>query len=405
MKSAGSRPLRIGILSLATPLWTAGATYSLVLAEALRRAADPARERLFWVGAEPPPPGLEPVRAEAADFSLRARVVRRLAPLRARLGPLPGEWPARARLGLVDGSDPLHVARAAGLDVAVPVCIAAPPPGLDLATVGWIPDFQHRLLPEYFTHEELVDRDAVHAALSERCTRMILSSESVRDHFARFFPEHLAKARVAPFPSRFAFDPPSGDPRGALAKYHLPPKFALVVNQLWAHKNHELVVDAIARAPGIPVVMVGRPADYRDRRNPSTSRLLQRIATAGASDRVFLLGEVPFADLVSLLRAAALVLQPSRFEGWSTTVEDAKALGRPLLCSDLAVHREQAPHALGFFGVDAPDALAELLRARWDDLAPGPDPAAEAEGLAREAGVAAAYGAAMLEVCREAAGV
>ena len=101
------------------------------------------------------------------------------------------------------------------------------------------------------------------------------------------------------------------------------------MNQFWAHKNHEIVPDALARAPGIPVVMVGRPADYRDRRNPSMSRLLQRIATAGVSDRVFLLGEVPFADLVSLLRVAAVVLQPSRFEGWSTTVEDAKAYTRP----------------------------------------------------------------------------
>ncbi len=44
---------------------------------------------------------------------------------------------------------------------------------------------------------------------------------------------------------------------------------------------------------------------------------------------------------MALLRGAAAVLQPSRFEGWSTIIEDAKSLGKPIVASDIAVHREQ----------------------------------------------------------------
>ena len=77
--------------------------------------------------------------------------------------------------------------------------------------------------------------------------------------------------------------------------------------------------------------------------------MLQAIATADLAGQIIFLGQIPYADLVNLMRAAAVVIQPSLFEGWCTIVQDAKAIGRPLICSDLSVHREQAPDAIGFF--------------------------------------------------------
>jgi glycosyltransferase involved in cell wall biosynthesis len=53
-------------------------------------------------------------------------------------------------------------------------------------------------------------------------------------------------------------------------------------------------------------------------------------------------------------------VNPSRFEGWSTTVEEAKAVGTPMLLSDIPVHREQAPHA-DFFGTDDAAAMADAI--------------------------------------------
>ena len=68
------------------------------------------------------------------------------------------------------------------------------------------------------------------------------------------------------------------------------------------------------------------------------------------------------------MRAAALIIQPSFFEGWSTSIEDSKALGRPLVCSDIPVHREQVPDALGFFDPMKPEILADLLAKIYPDL-------------------------------------
>jgi glycosyltransferase involved in cell wall biosynthesis len=119
---------------------------------------------------------------------------------------------------------------------------------------------------------------------------------------------------------------------------------------------------------------------------------------------VTVLGGVARADLLALLRRAAVVIQPSLFEGWGTTVQDAKALGRPVVCSDIAVHREQAPEAVGLFAPGDPGDLADLLERVWPDLAPGPDLDREAQALERERSFARAHGEALFAICSEAAG-
>lgn len=273
-------------------------------------------------------------------------------------------------------------------------------------TLGWIPDFQHRFLPRFFTEQERLNRDVQYRRLAERADAVLLSSHVAQTHFSDFAPDLASKSRVASFPSLFVFEAPSGDPTSTRQKYHLPEKFALVANQFWAHKNHELVVEGLRRlrrkGVRIPVVMTGVPLDHRDPGNRVLSRLLQGIASGGLTDQVVLMGEVSREELVDLMRAAALIIQPSRFEGWSTVVQDAKALGRPLICSDIPVHREQAPGALGWFPCDAPDVLADLIASRWDELNPGPDMLRERKAILAEQEFAADYGCTLLGFCREA---
>jgi len=151
------------------------------------------------------------------------------------------------------------------------------------------------------------------------------------------------------------------------------------------------------------VVMTGLPSDHRDPANRNFSALLQAIAAAGLNSQITILGLAPYTDLINLMRTAALIIQPSRFEGWSTVVQDAIALGRPLLCSDIAVHREQAPKALGFFGTDRAEVLSELLAAYWNDLAPGPSYTVEQQSLALERAFSVRHGKALLDLCVETA--
>jgi glycosyltransferase involved in cell wall biosynthesis len=74
-------------------------------------------------------------------------------------------------------------------------------------------------------------------------------------------------------------------------------------------------------------------------------------------------GLVPVDDLHGLMAGCEAVVNPSLFEGWSTTVEEARSAGVPLILSDIAVHREQAAQEGVFFRrLDAAD-LADALEA------------------------------------------
>jgi len=268
--------------------------------------------------------------------------------------------------------------------------------------IAWIPDFQHRSLPRFFSSAERERRDSIYAKWAKQADFVMVSSESVRSEFIAFAPDLAHKVRVLRFPSLYAFEPPPQLVGDAPERYHLPDKFVLVANQYWAHKNHQVVIEAAAflKASGyvIPMVFTGLPLESRDPTNAAVSRMLQAIAENELATIVIPLGLVPRADLTDLMRKATVILQPSRAEGWSTVVQDSLSLGRPVICSDIPVHREQAPDALGFFGCDDAIGLATLLRKYWAELRPGPDMDAERLAAPRARQLALTYGKQLIEL-------
>ena len=271
--------------------------------------------------------------------------------------------------------------------------------------IPWIPDFQHKHMPEHFSEVEMRKRDRDYRLAAKSSHAVMLMSNTVLADFKQYLPEFADKGKVFHFPSLFAYvDVPSLDDTVA-ASYGLPRKFILVANQYWSHKNHAVVLAALAllRNKGltIPVAFTGLPVDYRDHTNAPTSNLLQGIARQGLSGTAIPLGLVPRADMVSLMRCCAAVVQPSLFEGWGLSVQEAIALGRPVICSDIPALRENAPDALGFFDPHNATALAALLERIWPQIEAGPDEAAEAAALARQKEFGIKQGQALLALCRQ----
>jgi glycosyltransferase involved in cell wall biosynthesis len=243
------------------------------------------------------------------------------------------------------------------------------------AWAGWIPDFQHRYLPELFPPEEIRRRETLIAQLVVEAPCVVLSSRSAARDYQMFYPRDAAKAEVL----TFATTPFELSPNGAADGPDTPDRFFLVCNQFWKHKNHLVVFDAlrILRAQGVrPLVLcTGHIDDYRDR--AFADEIRAALDRDGITEQVRLLGLVTRPVQVELMRRALAIVQPSLFEGWSTVVEDARALGRPSLLSDLAVHREQSPPHAHFFPPRDPEALARLISEAWSSWKPGPDRAAE----------------------------
>jgi glycosyltransferase involved in cell wall biosynthesis len=376
-----NQPL-IGVVDLAMSGWTAGAVVSRTMALSLHSAG--AQVAFLTPRPENAPSCLKTIQPPKPNY-------------------IPGEWSFRKFSGLKKESATSLCARRAGVDVLLPDVEALG--SSSLRTIGWIPDFQHLHLGKLYSDEQKSLLNRAFHKLARRSRRMLLSSEDCRRDFETTFPDFAAKARVASFPSLFAFEPPAHSAVEVCRKYHLPERFLLVINQFWRHKNHRIVPEALAilrsRGLQVPVVMVGLPADHRDRQNDALSETLQAAAQGNVWSQCLVLGKVPREDLVSFLQTATAVIQPSRFEGWNTTLQDAKAIGCPVLVSDLAVHREQCPKALGFFPPDNAGALADLIAASWPGLPTRPDPQREREALALEVTAAHVYGRRLLEICSE----
>jgi glycosyltransferase involved in cell wall biosynthesis len=176
-------------------------------------------------------------------------------------------------------------------------------------------------------------------------------------------------------------------------------------NQFWVHKGHRVVVEALAQLrasrPDIVVVCTGNPSDHRAPQY--FGELLAEVSQRGVRESFIVLGWVPQAHIYHLMRQSLAVLQPSRFEGWSTTVEETKSIGKRILLSDIPVHREQCPPAAHYFGPDDAVALATALIDVYETSAPGPDEDMESRARAELPARTREYGATFLGIAEDAA--
>lgn len=242
-----------------------------------------------------------------------------------------------------------------------------------IPAIGWIPDFQHVHLPHCFDSNEVVLRNREYRRLCRYCSAVIVSSHSAQADLEKFDAHAHAHSHVLQFVSASA--PQASGPSGSKdleEKYQYIGRYLLLPNQFWKHKNHQIVIEALGLLHGegkkILVLATGPTEDYR---NPDHFQsLMTRIEELGIAESFRYLGLVPSADLAALMQDAIAIINPSLFEGWSTTVEEAKALGKRLILSDIPVHREQDPPGATYFAPDDAKGLADILWTAWREPAP-----------------------------------
>jgi glycosyltransferase involved in cell wall biosynthesis len=234
---------------------------------------------------------------------------------------------------------------------------------LPFPAVAWFPDFQHRQLPHLFSPIARWRRDLGFRAQIASGRRILLSSESALRDFRKFYPSVTSNISVV----RFATQPSpallTANPSRVRMKYGLPPKYFYLPNQFWRHKNHQVVVDAltILKKRHFDVV-VAATGSAEDPREPDYFKsIMTKVEAQGVGTNFRYLGMIPLDHVYALMRTSMALINPSRFEGWSTTVEEAKSFGVPMILSDIDVHREQTGGASRYFDVGDPEALADHL--------------------------------------------
>jgi glycosyltransferase involved in cell wall biosynthesis len=234
---------------------------------------------------------------------------------------------------------------------------------LPIPALAWFPDFQHRRLPQLFSRAARWQRDLGFRAQIASGRRIMLSSESALRDCRRFYPGLTNNVSVVRFATQPAPDLLTANPPEILAHYGLPNKFCYLPNQFWRHKNHQVVVDALAilRKRGGDVV-VAATGSAEDSREPDYFKdFMTEVKNRGLEMSFRYLGMIPLNHVYALLRMSTALINPSSLEGWSTTVEEAKSFGVPMILSDIDVHREQTAGTARYFGINDPDSLADHL--------------------------------------------
>ena len=230
--------------------------------------------------------------------------------------------------------------------------------------VSWFADFQYKYYPEFFSKKQLMGRVKRVKLTLKNADHLVLSSNDAYNDLKKFFKvRNEMNIYVYHFVS-IIDDLKDVNVEDLREKYNLPEKYFMVSNQFHKHKNHRILLLALAKLKqdGIKIhlAMTGRMPDATH--SPYMAELHSIINDNDLHDQISLLGVIPRNDQLQLMRHSQAVIQPSYFEGWSTVIEDARSLQVPVIASNLRVNIEQLGDDHGYFDPDNVDELVTILK-------------------------------------------
>ena len=226
-------------------------------------------------------------------------------------------------------------------------------------------DLRHLQYPEHLTTQELDRRRRFYPTGCEQATIVDTLSMGVKDQLVEAYD--VDPGKVYPVPMGPALAPGDGAAASADVTDSLPDSFVLFPANLWPHKNHERLVEAIQRieeryGERVHLVCTGIrdtpevPPEYRIERVPDAPQVLD-------------LGFVEASDLRALYRESRMLVYPTLHEGGGLPVLEAWGFDTPVVCSDIPVLRERGGDAAAYFDPESVPEMADTIYEVWTDAA------------------------------------
>ena len=278
--------------------------------------------------------------------------------------------PRRIARELPSGIDVLHH------PVTVPV-LRMP----DVATVATVYDLQHRELPELFTRAERTYRRWAYEGAARRADLVITTSEYSRGRLVEIAgipADRVVSVLMGIDVDRFRPEPGPADATLA-ERLSLPERYVVYPANLWPHKNHDLLVDALAQVEDrdLHLVLTGQHYGRGD-------TLRERARRMGVEGRVHHLGFLAADDVPALYRGASAMIFPSLYEGFGSPPLEAMACGCPVASSTRGSLAEVIGGAALTFDPESVEEIAASIARLAEDQ--------ELRSRLREAGLARASG-------------
>jgi glycosyltransferase involved in cell wall biosynthesis len=218
------------------------------------------------------------------------------------------------------------------------------PDGLTRRGIGW--------------HRRMIGRAA------RRAGAVVVPTAAVAHELPQYVrchvPVHVVGAGVSP-----AVAEVPEDAAEIVTRLGLPARYVLAVGTVEPRKGIDTLLAALAarHAPDLPVVLAGQPGwGWVD-----PAALARRFGLDPS--RVHVLGRISDPELAAVLHGAAVLVAPSRAEGFGLPVLEAMAAGVPVVHSDAPALVEVAGGAGLTVKRNDPAALAAAVHAVLSDSA------------------------------------
>ena len=197
---------------------------------------------------------------------------------------------------------------------------------------------------------------------------LLLISHSVDRDFDHFHGATGARRTVIHIVPEVAPADPVAE-RDARRRYGLEGRYFFLPNKFWAHKNHRIVIEALGllKQRGVDIIVACSGMTFDERAPDHFDELMKLASVLEVSDRFLVLGIIPATDLASLMRGAAAIINPSKFEGWGLSVAEAREMGKQIILSDIPVFREHELKHSFYFDPDDAEKLAVIMEQLWAD--------------------------------------
>jgi glycosyltransferase involved in cell wall biosynthesis len=228
---------------------------------------------------------------------------------------------------------------------------------------SWIPDFQHKYYPQYFSKLNLILREFKFKMIARNCNGLVFSSHDAFSQFKSFYkyPKELIP-NVVRFTSIVDFENLITKEE-VFKKFKIQSSYFIICNQFYQHKNHLLILKAlkliVEKGGNCHIIFTGKPDQVKD--NIILDEMNEYMDKNFLNKNVEFLGLLPRMDQLSLILYSDAVIQPSKFEGWSTVIEDAKSLNKLVLASNLSVNIEQLNEKALYFSPDSDEELSNAM--------------------------------------------
>lgn len=214
--------------------------------------------------------------------------------------------------------------------------------GLNTPALLSIHDIQQEYHPEFFTRKQRIRRWAPYRLSACQASRVQASSQFIRDCLLEKFSFlHAGKIRVIPEGVDLETFSTGQSEKPQIAPDLESGSFIFYPAQLWPHKNHLLLVDALANyrdQTGHELSCALSGGDY------GTWPSIQARAQAKGLRQLHYLGRVSFPQLLWLYRNCSAVLALGMHESSSLPVREGAVFGKILICLDIPPNREAAEH-------------------------------------------------------------